>query len=623
VPGPVLIVEDEESASRLLATLCAELGVAAQVTRSGAKAKEMLADAQQANRPFVAVVLDLVLAELDGFQVGQFVRAQPWGAELPLVVVSGVYKQPNPDLIARLQPQAYFAKPFDLPELRDALIKACKVEGATTSASGELSKSPAPRLFVELLQKKSTGVLTLTHESTVRRIWFQHGMIRYAQSTVLAETAGAAQVASGLVKQASFDRALALARQNKVAVHEALGQSRVMTPEQIRAAVKQQTIDTAMNALAMEAGQHRFDPHAPEQLSQVPDARISPVAVVLEAAKRLGSPEAARAWLEERAAQKMARSPELERELFSVKNTWPGESVTPIAAGTHTVAEALARIKGPEQPLLHWLCLSGLVHLSGGQKAPSPPPEPAEDESRFSQRGRDARKTLAAAQERLREANHYEVLGVLHSAPVEAVKKAYVAAAKLYHSDAFSGLDLGSARRIAEELFGKVSEAHQVLSDAEKRAEYDVYLDRKAKGLPTDVGAVVRAEGLFQRGEKLFAAGKWREAESAFRQAIALNHAEPEFHAYLGMAMFRAGGNADEAVGLVERALQMDPRLRSAALFLSRMHEARGDEERAKSVLREVLKTDPEFGEAKTELARLRKSQPPPKKGLLERLLKK
>jgi curved DNA-binding protein CbpA len=345
--------------------------------------------------------------------------------------------------------------------------------------------------------------------------------------------------------------------------------------------------------------------------------------VVLEAAKRFGAPARARAWLEQRAARKMARSPELERELFSVKNSWPGESVTAVAAGTRTVADALARIKEAEQPLLHWLCLSGLVHLSGGQEAAPPSPAGAEDESRFSEKERAARKLLVAARERLRDANHYEALGVLPSASAGDLKAAYVAAARQYHSDAFSGLDLGSARRIAEELFAKVSEAHQVLSDAQKRVEYDAYLDRKAKGLPTDVAAVVRAGGLFQRGEKLFQAAKWQEAEAVFRQAIELNQAEAEFHAYLGMAMFRAGGNADEAVGLVERALRMDPRLRSAALFLSRMHEARGDEERAKAVLRDALKTDPEFGEAKSELARLRRSQPPPKKGLLERLLKK
>jgi tetratricopeptide (TPR) repeat protein len=253
---------------------------------------------------------------------------------------------------------------------------------------------------------------------------------------------------------------------------------------------------------------------------------------VLEAAKRFGRPAAARAWLEEHAAERMARSPELERELFSVKNTWPGESVTPVAAGTRTVGEALARIKAAEQPLLHWLCLSGLVQLAGAQRAaPAPAGEP-----------------------RSPGANHSETPGVQ----------------------------------------GMVS-----------------------------AGDLEAAEGLFQRGEKLFAHAKWQEAASAFRQAIALNQAEAEFHAYLGMAMFRGGGNADEAVQLVQRALSMDPRLRSAALFLSRIHEARGDGDQAEAVLRDAVKKDPDFGEANSELARLRRSAPPQKKGLLDRLLKK
>src|SRR3982751_3927231 len=102
----------------------------------------MLADAQQANQPFAAIVLDLVLAELDGFQVGQFVRGQPWGAQLPLIVVSGVYKQPNAELMARLTPQAYFAKPFDVSRLREALVKACNVEGVATSVEGDLLRKP-------------------------------------------------------------------------------------------------------------------------------------------------------------------------------------------------------------------------------------------------------------------------------------------------------------------------------------------------------------------------------------------------------------------------------------------------------------------------------------------------
>src|SRR5207237_2998337 len=133
-----------------------------------------------------------------------------------------------------------------------------------------------------------------------------------------------------------------------------------------------------------------------------------------------------------------------------------------------------------------------------------------------------------------------------------AVKAAYLEAAKKFHSDSFSGMELGSARPLVEELFARVGEAYGVLSNPEKRAEYDVYLDRKAQGLPTDVGAILHAEEVFRRGEKLFKSGRWEEAEAAFREAVSLNSAEAEFHAYLGMTMFRSRGDAGEAVGFVE-----------------------------------------------------------------------
>ena len=626
----VLIVEDEESASRLIASVCSELGLRTQVTRSGVQAKDLLTRAAQANQPFSAVVLDLVLADLDGFQVGQFARSQPWGAQIPLIVVSGVYKQPNAELMARLKPQAYFAKPFEVSHLRDALVKACNVQGVATAVEGDIATKPPAALFVELLRQKATSLLTLTQETTVRLVHFEKGQIRFAQSSVKSELAGAAQVAAGVIKQASFDRAVAFAKQNKVALHEALAYSRVLTPEQLKQALKQQTLDASVNGLLWTKGTWRVDPQSVEQMAGVPEARMSPVAIVLEAARRGGAHHVARAWLEPRAQQHMSRSPELERELFAVKTAWPGEGVTPLATNQRSLAEALSRVKPAELPLLMWLCQSGLVTLSGGPKAAAPSSKAAtraaEDDDKdktFSADEDWSRRVIFAERDRLRDANHYEVLGVQPTATAEEIKAAYIAAAKRFHSDAYSGQELGAARRVAEELFGRVSEAHTVLASQSSRANYDVYLDRKAKGLPTDVGAILRAEGIFQKGETLFKAGKFDEAEAVFREAISLNHAEAEFHAYLGMSIYRGRGKTQEALELVGKALEMDPRLRSATVFSAQLHEALGDVEKAKTLLRKAIAKDPEFDAAKSELSRLKRAPVEQKKGFLERLLKK
>jgi len=630
VQNKVLIVEDETSASRLVASLCAEVGLAAVETPTGEEAKAALEGAAVAGEPFAAVVLDLVLGELDGFKVGQFMRGQPWGANTPLVVMSGVYKQANPDLMRELHPVAYFAKPFEPAQMRDALVKACNVPGVATAVEGNLSEKPAAAVFVDLLRQKVSGILTVTGDSAVRKIHFQQGQIRFAHSNVLAESAGSAQVASGVIKQASFDRAVAMSRQNKVPLHEALAHSRVMSPEQLKLAVRQQTVDVSLNALPMETGTWRFEPHAQGLADSVPDARTSPVALVVDAAKRFAAPAASRKWLEARRDSHLTRSPDLERELFTVRQVWPGEGVTAFATGGRGIHEALSRVKETELPLLHWLCLSGLVQLAGRQKeqpSPAPPkhsPVELDRGTNFAPREQAARKMLVESRDRFREANHYQVLGVQPSADAETIKAAYFEAAKKFHSDSFSGMELGSARPLVEQLFTRVGEAYGILTDPEKRAEYDVYLDRKAKGLPTDVGAVLRAEEVFRRGEKLFKSGKWDEAEAAFREAVSLNGAEAEFHAYLGMAIFRKRGDTGEAAGFVERALEMDPRLKSGTLFRAQICEAQGDLEKAKSILRKAVEQDPGFDEAREELGRLRRGPPgPEKKGLLTRLLKK
>jgi len=632
MPLTVLIVEDEQSASRLLAGIAQEVGLSARTTASGKEALQLCAQAASSAAPFSAVVLDLVLAESDGFQFATAARATPWGAAVPLVIISGVYKQLPPDFAANVKPAAFFAKPFEPAALRAALAKLTGAAGGASALSGQLSQKAAAALFVDLLRSRATGILTCSYDGARRLVTFQQGMIRFAQSNLKAETVGAPQVSAGLIKQTSFDRAVALAKQQGIALHEALASARVLSPDQLKLALKQQTVDVCEGALGLRDGEYRFEPKQAEALSAQPDLRQSPVPIILETAKRHGDAARSRKWLEDRAQERINRSPDLDRDLFALKASWPGEGITALAAGGRTVREVLARAKEAELPLLHALCQSGLVTLSGGAK-PALKSEPAaakavageEDRGKaFNAQETAARRMLFGDADHLREASHYDVLGVQESAPVEEIKRAYFVAAKRYHSDSFSGLDLGSAQRVAEELFSRVNEAHSVLTDKEKKAEYDVFLDRQRKGLPTDVAAILRAEGLFQKGEALFKMGRYEDAEVQFRDAIGLNHAEAEFHAYLGMTIFKRTGKASDGLPHVDKALELDGRLHSANVFCAQMLEAQGDLDGARNVLRKAIEKDPDFNQAKDELRRLRiKSTADGKGGFLSRLLKK
>jgi curved DNA-binding protein len=69
--------------------------------------------------------------------------------------------------------------------------------------------------------------------------------------------------------------------------------------------------------------------------------------------------------------------------------------------------------------------------------------------------------------------DHYEVLQVSHRADMETIQRVYRHLAKRYHPD---NAESGDAER-----FRQILNAFQVLSDPERRAEYDVGYERNQK----------------------------------------------------------------------------------------------------------------------------------------------
>jgi len=153
-PARILIVDDDADAIDLLSHALGELNVAIVGTTDPRGALRLFEEC----RPDL-VLLDLVMPDLDGFQVLKALRATiPAGAYLPILVVTG-----HPDPAARLAALAEGAsdlitKPYDLIEV------ALRV--------GNLLQTQA--LHRQLLRRQADAVSEAREQATQRELAAAH-----------------------------------------------------------------------------------------------------------------------------------------------------------------------------------------------------------------------------------------------------------------------------------------------------------------------------------------------------------------------------------------------------------------------------------------------------------------
>lgn len=188
------------------------------------------------------------------------------------------------------------------------------------------------------------------------------------------------------------------------------------------------------------------------------------------------------------------------------------------------------------------------------------------------------------------EEDYYAILGVEETAAPGEIRKAYLRLAKKLHPDRYPNDP--EQRALAQTEFAKVTRAHEVISDQERRSEYDTLrtLSKKrsqsgsgdgeqseesdageSAGASQDAGAQKQAQKddeninvkwankHLSRASDLFLRKRYQEAETAIKEAIRLVPQEPKYHNKLA-EIYLARGWRTLAMTEVQAALRIEPR---------------------------------------------------------------
>jgi curved DNA-binding protein CbpA len=206
--------------------------------------------------------------------------------------------------------------------------------------------------------------------------------------------------------------------------------------------------------------------------------------------------------------------------------------------------------------------------------------------------------------------DHFEVLGVKRDAPAAQVKVAYFQLAKAYHPDAVAAEAGEEVRKLAAEVFAKVSEAWGVLGDENRKKEY---LEELASGGPAavDVARIFEAENTFQLGTLLVKGRKYDEALKKFDEALVLNPDESEFGMWKAWCEFLLAEDRKRAYTAstrsIQQALERNPRCAPGYLFLGQMAKLVGDLKAAERHLKRGIEMAADTADLVRELKYLSK----------------
>jgi CheY-like chemotaxis protein/tetratricopeptide (TPR) repeat protein len=641
----VLCVDDDRNLCRIIAKALEGEGYEVRTANDGDAALESFYA-----MPPDLVLLDLLLPGRDGFEVLSAIRERSTDdAKVPALLISGCSKTPAyEEKAAALGVDAFLTKPVPLDTLLDQVRTA--LAGASSSEvreaprdppkvlDGTLEELPFPALLNHLHGLRATGALILKSGKKQKGIQMLDGRSVGVRSNQVGECLGNLLVRMGRIDRQTLQESLRRMKKGEGLQGDILVAMEVLAEDELTNALRVQAEEKLFEVFEWAEGSFQFRRASRLKGASTLGVERKPASIIVSGVtsrfpiKRIDA--------ELRAHQgAMIVAGESPYYLFQDVTLESSAQMLLQRLTRGVPVDELLETDESSRRMLYALLCTQMVQVREG--APPDVEEAQAADAIAAARARlsavqeprpdpeleSVRVELTALADRIRGKDFYGILGVREQPTDEEVRYAYVDLAKRTHPDRFSNAG-DAVRRLAEEIFGLVSQAHESLADARAREAYRLQRVQGAR-LEEELEEgrrALAAEKEFQKGLGFLKARRYNPAFEAFKEAVELYPQEGEYMAYLGWTRFLSAqkdkGARKEAVKALKQALKLAPDSEKPYLLLGQLYKACEAEEHAERMFMKAVQQKPDCVEALREL-RLINLRREKQKGLVRRLLRR
>lgn len=485
------------------------------------------------------------------------------------------------------------ARPTAPSSAASAGAAAAMAAGATAGWSGSRAKAgqpPLSRLFYEIALKKSTGRMEVSGPSSGSVAFlFKEGEPLGVDAPSGRFSLGELLVARGRLSEAQKN---AISRQGPVTM-ETLMAHNLLPPHEIPEVLRDQ-LQSALTACVTDVSAT-----ATWVEGKLPTADLYPPGVKL-----------VRALLD---AYKLHHGGRLSEELQSFSPAIDADSreklmgygllpfelrVVKELNGTRSLQNIVEGLGAgnPERARELTGFFNGLVAF-GLLNPPSSRPAVVEEEAPPDWPARMV--SLQQELDRMNKADPFGVLGVDQKATPDVAKQRFFALSKQFHPDRAFGAP-PEVRELMENIFRKLGEAYEVVSDPKKKEEY---LAKQTEGEGIDVRQLFQAEISFNQASLFLKNNNYAKARQLFEEAVKLNGMASEYKAWLGWAMFLEDSSKyNDCARLILEAVKANPNFDRGFYFLGSIFKARNEHSQAENAFKKAVSINPNNIEAQREI---------------------